>query len=271
VSIIVEIIGLLAASFLFYYSYRLLEKDHLGKSSTFALLGVVILFCSFPWFQGFVKSWISARIDARLAALGQQVNDVQSTTTAMQKELSEHQVKIDEHQKQLDDAQSKFLKSQDEIARQQTGLSNQLQRTSILQASLDSVQTNVLNQEDQIQDVQFLVNNLYSKTVVENISGSDTNNVFVINRTNGPPLVFFRLKHIPIANSVRGIASASGGQFPLMPFSGNTQNMLVTYWNGPDPRANAYNFEYVNNSKDTNLMGDAEINALISSLQSILK
>jgi hypothetical protein len=74
VNIIVQIIGLLAAAFLFYYSYRLLEKDHLGKSSTFALLGVVILFCSFPWFQGFVKSWISARIDARLAALGQQVN-----------------------------------------------------------------------------------------------------------------------------------------------------------------------------------------------------
>jgi hypothetical protein len=269
--IIVQIIGLIAVAFLFYYSYRLLEKDHLGKSSTFALIGVVILFCCFPWFQGFVKSWISARIDARLAALGQQVNDVQATTEAMQKELSEHQVRIDEHQKQLDGTQSKFMETEGQISSEQTGLSNQFKQLSILQARLDSAQTNILNQEEQIQNVQFLVDNIYSKMVEEDISGADTNNLFVIARTNGPPLVLFRLKHIPVANSIHAVAESSTGQFPLVNMNRNTKNILGTFWLNGDARANTYNFEYVSDSRATNVMTDDEIRAFISGLQSVFK
>lgn len=267
----VQIIGVLAVAFLFYFAYRLFEKDHVGKSSTFALIGVVILFCSFPWFQGFVKSWISARMDARLAALGQQVNDVQSTTTAMQRELSEHQVRIDEHQKQLDEAQGKFLKNQDEFSKQQSDLKNQFQQMINLQTNLNVAQSNILNQEEQIQDVQYLVNNLFSKTVVENLSGSDTNNVLVINRTNGLPMVFFRLKHVPIVSSVHCVVSGSGQQFPLKPFRGTTQNLLGTFWEGSDPRVNNFTFEYVGNSRETNLMGNTEVERLMNGLQSMMK
>jgi hypothetical protein len=115
----------------------------------------------------------------------------------------------------------------------------------------------------------LVVNNIYSKTITETISGSDTNNLFVISRTNSSTLVVFKLSHVPIANSVRAICRGSGSQFPLVPFENASQNLLFTYWEGSDPRANSYVFEYVNNSRDTNLMSEANIQVLIQTIISI--
>jgi hypothetical protein len=84
-----QLVGFLFALFLLRLAYKVFEKN-IPQSSFIALLAVVILFCSFPWFQGFVKTWINSKVNSKLEAIGQQVNEVQKTTTEMHGQLENH-------------------------------------------------------------------------------------------------------------------------------------------------------------------------------------
>ena len=103
-----------------------------------------------------------------------------------------------------------------------------------MQSDLANAQTNISSQQKQIQDVQFWVNNIFSRTVTETFPGTDTNRVIIVNRTNGPQFVFFKLDHVPILSSVHAIAQSPMAQIPLLPFAFNYENYLACYWQGDE-------------------------------------
>jgi nitrogen fixation/metabolism regulation signal transduction histidine kinase len=93
-----QIIGFVFGFLLLRLAYKLFTKENVPSAVLVAWASALILLCSFPWFQGWAKSFIASNISSKLTAIGQQVNTVQETTTAMQKQLDTHQTEIETHQ-----------------------------------------------------------------------------------------------------------------------------------------------------------------------------
>lgn len=111
-----QIVGIIFAVLLLFLAYLLYSKDKFPSAVMVAWASVFILLCSFPWFQGWAKSFFSSQIISKLNDLGKQVTTVQETTTAMLINLSnqvntvkatteEMHKRLDNHQKQLDEFQ----------------------------------------------------------------------------------------------------------------------------------------------------------------------
>ena len=56
--IIGQIIGFAASIILFRLAYKFFAKEKYPTATLLASMGFIVLFCSFPWFQGFVETWV---------------------------------------------------------------------------------------------------------------------------------------------------------------------------------------------------------------------
>jgi len=255
-----QIIGFAASIFLFLLAYKFFAKEKYPTSALLALMAVVVLFCSFPWFQGFLKTWVNSKVNSKLAALGQQVNDVQTATTEMHGQLANHQIQIDKHQKELDDVQVKVRNAQSDVLNQQTNIAQQYQQISNVQSGLAIAQTNIDMQEKKIEDVEFLVENLFSKMVEDRFSGTDTNHVIYAKVGNDTYDVAIKLQFAPIKGSIQVIIGPSGG----IPQTGyyNTlvyKNVIFYDLHGYDINGTSFSIHYVKDLRETNLVNNVKI------------
>ena len=223
------------------------------------MVAAFFILCSFPSFQGFAKTWIVSNLNSKLAQLGEQIDRVQKTISEMQGQLSAHQNQIDEHQKELDAVQSKIRKTQAEVLYSQTEITNQLHQIFALQDQLASAQTNLNAQQQKLADVEYLVNNLFSKTTNENIPGNDTNRVCHIS-THGT--VFFKLESVPVHNSVHVVELKAGtGNSPLVLNQIQIMNIISFSFAGSwdtDWKDATFYIEYVKDTRQTNIIQNIE-------------
>ena len=254
----------LAAAFLIL-AYKFFDKDQKTMAFFLAMTAAVLLAVYAPAVQGFLKTGVLFTFTKTLNAYGERLNDFQTTIGQMKGEVTDLQTKLKDHQKELESQQEKLRTVQNSISDQQSSLSSYVTKVGTMQNDLASNQKTIAEQQGKlaeqqkkIEDVEFLVNNLFSKTVFETISGSDTNR-FIESKVKDNEdlfLVAFRLGHVPIPNSVRIIqqsltAGFGGGQAPLLPISATDQKMNVVSckMKGGSSRDLIFHVQYVRDTR----------------------
>jgi hypothetical protein len=254
-----QIIGFVVSIILFRLAYKFFAKEKYPTVTLLASMGFIVLFCSFPWFQGFVKTWVVSDVNSKLEELGQQVNTVQTATTEMHGQLAKHQTQIDEHQKELDDVQVKIRTAQLDVTNQQANIAQQYQRISTVQSDLTLAQTNLAAQESKIANVEFLVDNLFSKMVVDRFSANDTNRVIYRKKADGRYNLVMKLKSVPIKGSIQLIVGG-GGDIPQTYYYDTFiyKNLIFFSLTGYDINSTTFTIQYVNDTRETNFVNDVE-------------
>ncbi len=219
-----------------------------------AQVSALILLCSFPWFQGWAKSFIASNISSKLSALGEQVNMVEKTTKEMHSQLESHQSKIDSYQKELADIQKRIQGAELSITSQQADITNQFEKISLMQSGLNTAQTNLTAQQVELADVSYWVKNLYSKTVTETFSIADTNNFMITYTTNKSFGFVVRLSHYPIEGSIERILTDTTTRLELRSWGHTSFYNLVfgaaTYY---DINHFSVSYHYVIDERKTNM------------------
>jgi hypothetical protein len=254
-----QIIGFVVSIILFRLAYRFFAKEKFPTTTLLASMGFIVLFCSFPWFQGFVKTWVVSDVNSKLAELGQQVNTVQIATTEMHGQLAKHQTEIDEHQKELNDVQIKVRNAESDVANQQVNIGHQYQQISTVQSDLALAQTNIETQEKKIENVEFLVDNLFSKVVVDRYSANDTNHL-VCRKMNDDTYAFaIKLSSVPIKGSIQVIIGVNNGTPQTFFYdTGIYKNVIFYGLHKYDINNSSFTVQYVNNTRETNLVNDVK-------------
>jgi uncharacterized protein YdaT len=270
---ILQIIGyvvpLLAGGLFLWLAFRYFAKEKFPTSTMFGLIGGLFLLSALPWFQGLAKTWIVSNVNSKLKALGTQIDDVQKTTADMHQQLSNHQKQIDDHQKELDSVQGKIRKTQSEVRDSQDDITNQYSKLISIQTNVAAAQANLEEQQKKIEDVEFLVRNFFSKTYQEEFAVTDTNRVTIVTYTNGGALVWFRLKHSAVPNSISAVGQMPGGQTALLP-PGNNKNMVYCFFHpGADLKTSSFTIRYLPDSRDTNLWEKIEVRGINTFLDGI--
>jgi hypothetical protein len=261
-----QIAAIICALILLVLAFKFFGKEKYPTSTMLALASAVILLCSFPWFQGFVKTWLVGYVRSRLNDLGQQVNQVQTATSEMHQLLATNQGQIEKHQKELEEVQAKVKDAQADLSTQQKDITNQQFRISSMQTELNTAQGDLLTQEKKLEDVDYLVKHLFESTSEETIPYEDTNRVSVLDFGDGNGRVFFKLNSIPVKNSVQGVARVYK-QPPNMAFLGNQitfsppsfNNVVVVNFKSDQAKYMTFNFRYVRDSRETNMVQKVEI------------
>jgi len=245
-------IGLLVLAF------RLVREDKSGLTLTF---GVFLFCCGLGWVQGLANTWLVSNINSKLAALGTQMDNIQTkmgniqtATTKMQDELSQHQNAIDKHQKELDEQQGKIRGAQSDIGVQRRNSTDQFGQLATMQATLAGTQTNINNQQRQIEDVQFLVTNLFSHMTQEAFQGSDSNRVQILHLGQADTQVFFKLQGVPLQSSIQITAQANAGmvgQFPLVGVYSVYNIAWCFFTGGGDPATLLFTVQYIKDTRQT--------------------
>lgn len=241
-------------------AYKALHKDKWGFAGTCVLLGCCFAVFGLPTFQGLGETWLQSAIYSKLTALGEQVNSIQETTGKMQAELNQHQTNIDIHQKELNEQQAKIRIAQKDIASEHSGLTNQFFQLSALETKLTSAQTNIEQEQSALKDVQFLVDNLYSKVTFETLAATDTNRCTVMVLPDGSKRVFFQLKYCPIPKSVQGTVNSLFWPQSLQPPLAITKNILTL---GFDSNWNTgtlvLNVQYIPDTRNSNVVKHLDV------------
>ena len=242
-------------------TFRAMHKDHGTIACFCASLAGFFLLCGLPWVQGLAKTWIVSNVGTKLAALGNQMDDVLKTTASMQNDIAQHQKELDKHQKELADQQSRIRTAQTNVATQQESITNQYEQIAQLQAKLSSAQTNIAAQQEKLSDVTYWVNNLYRNLTNETIALSDTNRV-IINQTNGICFLCVKLRHVPIPQSIQA-STLIREDFNIphllsQPFR-TYRNLLFQGLVGYNPQTTTLQIQYVKDMRRTNLTQQAEV------------
>lgn len=253
---------ILALGFLIIAIYGL-RKKWKGWFITCCLLASICMFLiSLDWVQGFVQTQAFTSLLRASKQYGEKLNEFQKTTGEMKVQLRQHQDEIDAQQKRLQLQQDHVSKAQGKIKTQQISLDAQHQKIIIQQKSLDSqereltetqnrlaqTQESIQQQQEHIEDVEFLVRNLFDKTKIEILQASDTNRVAYVSHGDKDIRILFLLEEVPIRNSVHGYFNNSPMKPPI-PISRNVafpifeakwdrcKNMEFRFSYVPDPKA----------------------------------
>lgn len=246
-----QIIGFIFAAFLLRLAFKLYQKDRFPTCGLVASAAALILLCSFQWFQGWAKSFIASKIMSKLEAIGQQVNSIQETTTAMHTQLEKHQTEIEKHQKELNEIQAKIREAESNVLGQQSDITNQYHKISIVQSNLNDAQTNLLVQQEKLTNVESLVNSLFSNTEDDFFSASDTNK-FIFLDMGGHQLGIFRLNAVPIPNTIQAIVMSHGFQSPLIPHMLQLGNIQFAKFIKGGGEIESFHFRYIKDIRQTN-------------------
>lgn len=240
-------------------TFKLVHKEKYSFALIVFITAIGAFLLSATWFQGLMKTGVIGAVTSTLKIYGDRLDGFQNTITTMGNELADHQSKIDEQQKLLGDQEAKIQDAQTNIALQQQNITNQYYTISSVQGDLAAAQTNLDTQAAKIQDVEFLVDNLFSKTVFENISGDDTNKAVAITNVDGREMVFIKLEHIPIQESIQITVNDYAGVVDI-PME-LEQREFVTYKNliyaglyGYNVQKAAFYIKYVQDTRQTNII-----------------
>jgi uncharacterized membrane protein YhiD involved in acid resistance len=228
-----------------WLTFRLVHKEKFAFAFFAFIAALVFCACGLTWVQGLMKTEIISVVTRSMKEYGKKLDEFQNTTTNIHTEL-------DQHQKDLEVQQAQIRKAQTNIVTQEDNITNQYAKIASLQSKLEATETNIAEQEKRIEDVEFLVKNLFSKMTNELVSGTDSNLVTVLCFTNGASQVFIKLQNAPIAQSLNCIVHGNVAQYPLESML-NVRNVVTTYFlPGNNPRDLTFNFQYVPDTRETN-------------------
>jgi hypothetical protein len=237
-------------------TFRAMHKDHGTIACFCASLAGFFLLCGLPWVQGLAKTWIVSNVGAKLAALGNQMDDVQKTTASMQNDIAQHQKELDKHQKELADQQTRIRTTHTNITAQQGSITYQYEQIAQLQAKLASTQTNIAEQQEKLSDVTYWVNNLYVNLTNDMLSVSDTNRIVLNNVTNIGLGICITLRHVPIPQSIQVTAFTTEGfniPQPIDPPYGTYKNLLFGGLKGYNAKTTTLRIQYVKDTRRTHV------------------
>jgi len=252
-----QVIGFIASFILFRFAFKYFAKEKYPTGLYIATVGALILLCSLPWFQGFAKTWIISNVNSKLEVLGRQVDTVQASTTEMHGQLAKHQTKIDEHQKELDDVQVKIRNAQSDVTNQQANITQQYQQISTMQGGLTLAQTKINTQEKKIEGVEFLVDNLFSKTVVEDIPASDVSRVLRLYQSNDVCTVAIKLQFAPVHKSLQ-VTINERLQQQVNGLTVPYKNIVLLGLHRFNITNTSFSIKYVQDTRETNLVNSVE-------------
>jgi hypothetical protein len=243
-------------------TFKLVHKEKYSFAFFVFVVAVASFLLTATWFQGLMKTGVISTVVSTLKLYGNRLDDFQTTITGMGDELSKHQTQIGVQQKVLADQETKIQNSQTNIAFQQENIASQYQQISTVQSELATAQTNLNLQAIKIQDVEYLVDNLFSKMVFENISASDTNQVAFINITNERDEAFIKLQYVPIEGSIQLFVSPGEGMnIPTrVPVAvGAYKNILLQGLVKFDKNKASFSILYVKDTREKNLYQKIEV------------
>lgn len=104
-------------------------------------------------------------------------------------------------------------------------------------------------------DLKKVDDRLLAPKIYDTIDFSDSNRIAVLQRTNGGPVVFFKLKRMPISGTVEGIFQIGNeSQTPAI-IAGEQRNVVwMIFANLNSLRRATFSFSYLLNKKSTNLI-----------------
>lgn len=229
-----ELLGLIAlfvsGIYLLILSHKMYKKDWKMPTCFFAFLGVLALFGTQEWIQGFYKTGILNL----LIEYGDRLNKFQDTVGRVEENVKQHQNALAHHQQELfvqqcalSNAlskiavqQNRLVIQQDCVEKHQSSLATQHEQLRSMQTVLSDNQKDISEQQEKIKSVEFLVQNLFSRTRYESYATTDTNRFVHLNRANNTVCwLFFKLNSPPIPNSVQGsfVDGNGRGNAPLLP------------------------------------------------------
>ena len=243
---------------LLYLTFRLVHKDKFAFAFFVFVAALVSFLLTATWFQGLMKTGVISSVVSTLKVYGNRLDNFQDTVGNMESELTNHQNQIRMQQVVLGDQEIRMQNSQSEITNHQNSIANQYQRIAEIQNNLAFAQTNLDKQEKQIEDVTFLVDNLFSKMAFEDFAASDTNRVFALLSTNNLIKLFIKLEHVPIIQSLQ-VSVSSGDEFdipqqikPLRIWT--HKNILFYGFVNYDVNKTSFSIQYVKDTRETNLV-----------------
>jgi hypothetical protein len=114
---------------------------------------------------------------------------------------------------------------------------------------------------DEMQaDIKNTQSKLFAARKQESFRVSDTNRILLYSSTNHGPRIFFKLKHIPIKNSIEGITQSPMGQMPLWGIESRDNIIWITVFNFAGLDQNTFTFTYSLSGNDTNIFKTLWIN-----------
>jgi len=268
-----QIVCWLVAGAFLVTAFRFLQKEKISLAFTVFVLAALFFFCSLSGVQGLLKTGILSAVTKQLIDYGEKLNTFQLTMDTMKKELSEQQGKIESQQQRLTDQEVKIQVAQINIGQQQDNITNQYAQLFAMQGTLSSAQTNIAAEQKQIANVQFIVDNLYSKMVFEEVSASDTNRVTHLHLTNDIDEVVIKLQYTPIIQSIQAYINngdALGTSQRLKNPADIYHNLLMFGLWKYDLNKSSFSVQYVRDTRETNAFQKIELrenNIFVNDLQ----
>ena len=274
---------------LFTLSVYFAHKNSLSYAFAVLVMSAFAIFCGLSGVQAFLKTHLLWQITTSLKNYGEKLDSFQTTVLDMRKGLTEQQAILASNQialallvtnvendfsrreHEITTNQTAFQKlvyrqgnelavieariqdAESNVLSQQSDITKQFLKLSLIHSNLDLVQVDILSQERQLTNVESLVNALYSNTEDELIETSDTNNLIVL-KQSGRQIVFMKLKHVPIPNSIQGIVSMHGEQMPISPKMGQSKNIVISVFSREADLNGHFALRYIKSPESTDIV-----------------
>jgi hypothetical protein len=126
-----------------------------------------------------------------------------------------------------------------------------------VQNELAAAQTRLTLQAAKIEDISYLVKNLFENMVYESVSCSDTNKIAYLQKKDGHIQLWIKLQYAPIPQSIEMSVHTEGSLTPHSTMVGPfTTFKNVLPWNlyNYDMQKTSISFKYVKDVRETNLV-----------------
>lgn len=242
-----------------FLTYKMYRRGWKAPTWICALLGVIAILGTQGWVQGFIKTHILTLG----YEYGEQLNKFHETVGKIEDTVRKHQTRLDEHQTDIERQQGvatglvyRLLQQQRSISKQQSTLNRQQEILSTAGKAVAQTATDISDQQRRLNSVETLVDNIYTRTRIDVMRGTDSNRVCYAVRGSNAVFGVFLLKDVPIANSIQGYFD----NLPLKPgiiaFGNVATTVLVgkqSEWEGHE-----YSFSYVADPRRTNRISRIE-------------
>ena len=250
-------------------AFRFLQTEKISLAFTVFILSALFFFCSLSGVQSLLKTGMLWTVSERLTKYGEKIDSFQLAMADMRNQLSDQQGQILTNQNKIELAQLAIANQQTSvnaqqiaIGEQEASVTNQYQKIFTLQSQLAVAQTNLSSQAAKIQGVEFLVENLFSKMVFENIPASDTNRIAFVSVTNDRAQVLIKLQHTPISGSLQIFVTSEDSLNSLQRVRvapTTYKNILFQDLYKYDATRTAFSIQYVRDTRVTDVFQTIEV------------
>lgn len=243
-----------------------IHEKALAYGFALCIIAVVSCFFGFSSVQALMKSHLLWMVSDTLNSYGNKIETYQIVNADIQKRLADKQAEFETNQQglvsqmvkqkdELDAVQSKIRDAELTILGQQSDITNQYLKLSLIQSDLTTAQTNLDAQQKALSTVEFWVKNWIDMQRTEELTASQTNKLTVIWHTNLNYMnILIRLNEVPIPNSfevsVYDRVSRFPGKVRSFPVIGNIIGTGGLF--GYDSNSLEVAVKYVADTRETN-------------------